>query len=143
MSDPVERFLSNLTAAFQRKLDSETFNLYYQKLARWHLRPDQWSAVASKVISEEESFPKLASIFPYLKGELAPRGRTDNECYWQAFTIDGTRWFRKIDDPMRQPPYPETSTDRHFCPPPGLETGEQMLFPVDRLVKSIAEEVPF
>lgn len=134
----------NLSAAYSKRLDSEAFGIYIEKLSKWHLSPDQWSSAVSKIIGEEETFPKLASIFPYLKSQLAPRDRgLGIETYFQMFTFNGRRYARRVN-PMNQPPLPEGGSELHFVAPADKESGEVRQYPVDALVESILnEEAPF
>lgn len=117
--DPVDRFMTNLTSAFRKtNLARETYDLYVQKLGRWRLTADQWSAAASQIISNESAFPALSEIFPYLRAACAAKKLATFEPIWQCFEYQGKPYARKITDPSNPPPLPAGAAKETIVMPP-------------------------
>lgn len=140
-----ERFLVNICSAFGKRLSSETFTLYLERLSKWQQLTEQdWAYVKNSIVDNEENFPKIAEVLPYLRAAAAGHNRSrPTEPTWQLFTLHGRRYCRKVDDPMSQPSLPEGATDLHFVSPSGPAIDELSHYPVEDLVDAITEEVPF
>lgn len=125
--DPIHRFIMNLAAAFMRKVEPKTYDAYYARLARWHLDNYQWAKASSSIISQEETFPRLSQIYPYLKSVKAPGGKDrKSEPTFQLFTVNGLRWARKID-PDNVPDPPTGASNVSIAYPPELQAPEREL----------------
>ena len=97
MNPWVERALTNLQAAFGKKLTAERVAYYATRLMKWNLSEAAWSRVTSSIVSDLDTFPSISQIIPYLKSALKAGGNL-----WDVEPVFET-WRDAEDRPYARP----------------------------------------
>jgi hypothetical protein len=74
----IERFVLNLSAAFSKRMTTETTQFYIEKLEKYQSRANlsdsQWASAMSRLVAETEKFPALNQIYAFLHSERQKTG---------------------------------------------------------------------
>lgn len=88
----VERFLTNLAAAYGWMPKREMVAFWTEKLMRFDLTDDQWARAVSRIVATEETRPSLAQVFTYLRAQAFKRG-AEIVPVWETFIDANGRCF--------------------------------------------------
>lgn len=70
----IERFMTNLAAAYGWMPKRETVAFWSDKLLKFSLAEDQWARALSRIVSNEETRPSLAQVYQYLRAQTFKTG---------------------------------------------------------------------